>query len=107
LRNIYTAEELERFRDYIYYVDMDVLRKMNEKTDSETLGEYTAPVYDHFTPEEMVDPVPMGLCIQDSPKLKEAYLFASQYVPIGIVANTQRPETAKQFVEYLFEGLLE
>ena len=107
LREIYTEEELAKFRDYIYYVDMDVVREKEEIVEAGNFESYEAPVYDHFAPEEMGDPVPIGLCIQDSPKLADTYYFRTGSVPMGIVVNTQRLDATKQFVEYLFEDLVE
>ncbi len=107
LRDIYTEEELEKFRDYIYYVDMDVIREKEEVVEAGNFESYVAPIYDHLAPEEMGDPVPIGFCIQDSPKLADTYYFRTGSVPMGIVVNTQRLEATKQFVDYLFEGLVE
>ena len=107
LRDIYTEEELEKFKDYLYYVDMDVIREKEEVIEAGNFEGYTTPVYDHLAPEEMNDPVPIGFCIQDCPKLADTYYFRTGIVPMGIVVNTQRLETTKQFVEYLFEGLVE
>ena len=107
LREIYTEEELAIFQDYIYYVDMDVVREKEAVVDSGQFENYAAPVYDHFAPEEMGDPVPIALCIQDCPKLADTYYFRKGAVPMGIVVNTQRLDATKQFVEYLFEDLVE
>lgn len=107
LRDIYTEEELEKYKDYLYYVDMDVIREKEAVIEAGNFEGYTTPVYDHLAPEDMADPVPIGFCIQDSPKLAETYYFRSGNVPLGIVVNTQRLDAAKQFVEYLFEGMVE
>lgn len=107
LREIFTEEELEKYQDYIYYVDMDVVREKEEIVDSGSVETYVAKEYDHFAPEEMGDPVPMALCIQDSPKLDGYYYFTDKIVPLGIVVNTQRLDTTLAFIDYLFEGLVE
>lgn len=107
LRDIYTEEELEKYKDYIYYVDMEVIRENEAVVEAGNFEGYVPPVYDHLVPEEMTDPVPIGFCIQDCPKLAGTYYFRTGNVPLGIVANTKRLDVAKQFVEYLFEGLVE
>lgn len=103
LREIYTEEELKKFENKIYYVDMDIVREKSEIVDSGHYDDYVAPVYDHFAPEEMSDPIPIGICIQDSEKLKGTYYFKDGNIPLGIVVNTKHLDTVKQFIDYLFE----
>ena len=103
LREIYTEEELKKFEDYIYYVDMDVVRERSAIVDSGQFADYVTPVYDHFAPEEMGDPTPIGICIQDSEKLKGTYFFKDGPIPLGVVVNTEHLDTVKQFIDYLFE----
>ena len=107
LREIYTDEELEKFKDYIYYVDMDVVREKAAVVDSGQFEDYEAPVYDHFKPEEMGDPIPIALCIQDCPKLDQTYYFHQGAIPMGVVVNTKHLETTKEFIDYLFEDLIQ
>ncbi len=107
LREIYTEEELEKFCEYIYYIDMDVVREKEAIIDSGNFEDYVAPEYDHFVPEEMGDPVPMGLCIQDSPKIKDTFYFKDGPVPMAVIVNTQHLETTKIFIDYMFEGLVQ
>ncbi len=107
LREVFSEEELEKRAEYIYYVDMDVVREKEAVVDSGNFENYTVPVYDHFKPEEMGDPIPVGLCIQDCPKLADTYYFRSGPVPMGLVVNTKRLDMTKQFVYYLFEEILQ
>ncbi len=106
LREIYAQKELEKFEGYIYYVDLDEIRRKEQFIESQQLEQYVAKEYDHFAPEQMGDPVPIGLCIQDCPKLKEIYYFQDGLVPMGIVINTQRLDTTLQFIDYIFEDLI-
>lgn len=106
LREIYTEDELEKYQDYIYYIDMAVVREKSAIVDSGDFEEYVAPVYDHFAPEEMTDPVPIALCIQDCPKLANIYYFKEGPIPMGVVVNTEHLDATKQFIDYLFEDLV-
>ena len=109
LRDIYTEEELAKYADYIYYVDMDVIREKEaifDSYDSVAMETYQAPEYDHFAPEEMADPMPIGICIEESPILKEYFYYYPGSIPLGVLVNSTRVDTTKQFIDFLFQGLL-
>lgn len=107
LREFFTEEELEKYKDYIYYVDMEEVRRKQKILDEGFVDSYVPKEYDHLAPEEMTDPVPIGLCIQDCPKLKDTYYFKGDITPMGIVGNTKHPETVRLFLDYLFAELIQ
>ena len=96
LREIFTPEELEKLND------MDVVRARSEIVDSGNFSDYSIPVYDNFTPEEMADPVPIALCIENCASLKDTYYFPEGPYPLGIVINTKNLDTTLQFVKHIF-----
>lgn len=106
LRELFSEEELEKLQDYIYYIDMDVVRERENIVEAGNFQDYTLPTYDNFAPEEMGDPVPIALNIKDCPKLKDTYYFQKGAVPMGIVINSQRLDNTMKFVRYLFEDVL-
>jgi len=77
LREIMTEEQLAKYEPYFYY--------------------YPA------IPEEMEQPVPVGLFVTDCTVLTETYHFDEDYVVIGIVGNAPHIENALKFIDYLFE----
>lgn len=107
LRDILSEEKLEQLSDYLYYIDMDVLRQKEEYLENFMEGEFVEKEYDHFKPEEMVDPVPIALDISKCPKFMEFYYHEESAVPMGIVLNSERVETTLQFIDYLFEDLIQ
>ena len=96
-----TSEQLERYKDYIYYVDMAEVRAREEASLNGSFDDYVKPVYDHRKPEEMEDPHPVGLYIGHSEKLKSTYTFKEEEVVIGIPLNTLHLETVLQFIDYI------
>jgi len=109
LREFFTEEEFAKYEDYIYYVDMDLIREKEaifDSFDSIAMENYKEPEYDHFAPEEMGDPMPIAICVEESPILKEYFYYYKGSIPMGIIVNSQHIDTTKQFIDYLFQGLL-
>ena len=107
LRELFTSEELEKLQDYIYYIDMDVVRARSEIVDSGNFSDYTLPVYDNFAPEEMADPVPIALCIENCADLKPIYYFPEGSYPLGVVINTKNLDTTVAFIRHIFAEQLQ
>lgn len=100
LRDILTEEQCKALEPYFYYVDKEVvlaIEAANEQADSD----YT-PVYaDPFHPEEMQDPIPVGICLTDCKALTDNYYFRGDGIVISFYANGQHTDTAVDLAEYL------
>lgn len=105
LRDIYSEDVLEQYADYLYYVDMEIIRQEEAALDTGVM--YTSTEYDHYAPEEMVDPVPIAFCVEDSSKLEGLYEGYEGRVPLGITQSGKKLDTTLQFVDYLLEGIAE
>ena len=82
-------------------MDGAVVKEQQEASDNLDT-EYT-PVYpDPSKPEEMEDPIPVGLFVGNCKTLTDAYSFRSKDVVAGIVINTNRKQAALDFIDYLF-----
>lgn len=103
LREILTPEQQEKYEPYYYYVDMDEVAKANEAATNLTADSYVAREYDPLDPSTCIDPVPIAVCINNSPKVMDAYYFREEIVPMGIVVNSSHVEETLMFVDYLFE----
>lgn len=110
LRNILSEEQLEKYEPYFYYVDqttIDALNAYYENSDgSDETSEITCP--DPTKPEEMENPIPVGIYLDNSEKLQENYYFTQveengERVVVGIYVFTKHPETALQFLDFVFE----
>jgi hypothetical protein len=102
LRTILTPAQMERYQPYFYYIDTKVLEKktaLEENIESSEILAYPDPT----NPELMADPVPIAVFINNSPTLKEAYLFSEENVPMGIVVNTLRQQMAVAFLDYVMQ----
>lgn len=102
LREILSEEQLTRYAPYLYYVDWAVVEAIDEA--EYNLEDYETPDYpDPTRPEEMEDPVPVGLFVTDCEKLTDSYLFGGDYSALGVMVNSPNLENSLKFIDYLFE----
>lgn len=103
VRTLFTPEELEKYQEYFYYVDMAEVDRINEGNLSAAYDSYKGVAYDHTKPEDMESPVPVAIYIDSSEKLNNAYVFKEESVVLGIPLNTQHLQTTLLFIDYLLE----
>ena len=108
LRNILTEEQIAKYEPYFYYVDQKTIDAIDAASteDYEKIYEITYP--DPTKPEEMETPIPVGIYLDNSTKLRENFYFQgedgeAEHVAIGIYVNTQHLDYALSFLEYVFE----
>ena len=101
LREILSEEQIAAYEPYFYYVDMAVVRKIEKAQDN--LDDTYEPDYpDPTKPEEMEEPVPVAIYVENA-ALQESYYFRGEGVVVGVYANTTHLDTAVRFIDYLFE----
>lgn len=101
LREFLTEEQVAKYEPYFYYVDQADFDDIQWVTDS---GESLHPTFaDPKDPSAMEQPVPVGLYVQDSQKLNDAYTFkdAEDGIMLGVLLNTSHPENVQKFIDYL------
>lgn len=103
LRTVLSEEQLAKYEQYFYYVDMAEVERKNEASSNGDFDTYTDREYDHADPSTMESPIPVGIYINNSEKLKEAYIFTEEKVAFGIPSNTKHLETSLLFLDYIFE----
>lgn len=100
LRDILSEEQLARYADSFYYIDLAVA-KAHEAANNANNYDYI-PVYgDPHHPEDMEEPVPAGIFLPQDCPLLENYYFPGNELAVCVLINTQHPETALQFLDYL------
>lgn len=99
LRTLLTEEQLQKYEPYLYYIDA-ALEVNYDPTKSGSLL-YADP----RRPEEMEDPVPIGIYVDSSQKLKDAFVFqnAEDGIVLSVYSTTQHPDNAIAFLEYLLD----
>lgn len=98
-----SEEEIEKYSDRLYYVDAVVVEEYNEAIRNMDY-EYSAEAPDPDKPEDMEEPVPVGIYVDDSYRLNTHFKCeneeAEHYV-VGVIANSHRTDNAKKFIEFL------
>lgn len=85
----------------IYYRDNAVAREFNAALDAdESTEDIVFP--DPFKPEEMKEPVPIGIDISDREVLQNTYYYPGKPVLLGLPATSDRTDMAIKFIEFLF-----
>ena len=100
LRTVLTEEQLKKYEPYLYYIDASLI----DLTAMETLKpeDYANP----RKPEEMGDPIPVAIYVENSEKLNTAYYFknAENGIALGIYSNTSHADNAVALIDYLLSN---
>ena len=102
MREFLTQEQVEKYEQYFYYVDMAVIqKKLDARSDynQEFIPDYANPRH----PENMEQPIPVGLYLEGENALKTLFSFRSDEVIIGVFRNTKQGENVSLFIDFLMQ----
>lgn len=102
LREILTEEQIARYESLFYYVDQAYIDLL-DSDESYDIDFVMPEAPDPDKPEEMEEPVPVGIYVTDCDRLTDVYYFSGDYAAIGVMINSSHVETSLQFIDYLFE----
>ena len=100
LRDVLTEEQLEACEPYLYYVDRPVVEAI-EEAESSLEPMDTPEIPDPSKPEEMEDPIPIGLFTDKLSNLTNYYFLSEEGSAVGIPVNTKNLENAVKFIEFI------
>lgn len=105
LRDLLTPDQIEKYSQYFYYVDKSVVEILNSDAAIYNEDGYEEPeIPDPAAPEEMEEPIPVGLFVTDCQKLKDSYAFiGDEYIAMGFMLNSQRLDNLLKFIDYIYE----
>ncbi len=107
LRDILSEEQIAKYEPYFYYIDQVYVDALTEAQNSlsygEQLDESLAVTPDPTKPEEMEQPIPVGLFTTDCSTLTDAYWFGEGSSVMGVMVNAPHLEDSLEFIDYLFE----
>lgn len=120
LRTVLSEEELNAWKDYLYYIDyvevaaeredVDVEEALAEKDaadDEMRQQEILEETNRHRSPEGMAEPVPVGIFMEESPFAEKSGAYSGLVPVFGFVSTSKRTETGKQFLEFLWDDTID
>ena len=100
LSAVLPEDMLSSLEGRIYYMDNAVAKEMEAAQDANrSTEEIVCP--DPFQPDEMKEPIPIGIDISDCEALKDAYYYPDKPVLLGLPATSDRTDMAIRFIEFL------
>ena len=102
LREIMTEEQLAKYDPYLFYVDQKIVDEVKVAMDNFDYS-YQLIVPDPTKPEEMEDPIPVGIYVHDSQYLMNTFIFEEAEVVMGIYVNAPHVETAFEYLDFLLD----
>ncbi len=103
LRQVLPPELQAPLEPCYYYMDAAVAAQIEAAQESGALE--TMPVYpaDPSDPSAMEDPIPVGLYIQDCPRIQETFVFQEEDVILGVLGNVTDTESVLQLIRMIYE----
>ncbi len=100
------AEIIEQYSDKIYYMDMAFKEELEEKEAEDITWEYTGKYPDGTKPEEMTDPVPIGVILDDSDLFNNNFLGTDETkkIVMGMIVNSPEKEMTAELIECMLKG---
>lgn len=103
LRQVLPENLQEQLAPYYYYMDASLMAEKNARLDN---GETDVTVNypsDPAVPDSMTEPVPVGLYIQDCPRIRKAFVFQDQNVILGVVVNGSNTDAVLEFIRFIYD----
>ncbi len=102
VRTFLTEEQITKYEDSFYYVDMAIVEAKKEWQDT-LATEYNSDYPDPRKPEDMTSPLPVGVFLGDVKELaiSSSYQLYGENHILGVVANTEHPERAALFLDFI------
>lgn len=85
-----------------YFARSECFHNLTDVLPKEILEKYNDKIY-YFEDEKTGEKLPLGINVNDAPKLIENHYFDYSEPILGFVANTERIETAIKFLEFIYE----
>lgn len=118
LEDIFSEEQLEKYRPYLYYTDAATIGQEDDGNPYGSSGhkDPSAFVIDHRDPSSMEKPVAVGIILSEDNRIADAgyytYLQNAEYdyqghasdAVLGIPVTNKEPELVLRFLEYLNMG---
>lgn len=102
LETVLSKEDLEKYKPYFYYVDLEVVRQKKEALDKNIFAN-DFPCPDPTKPEEMKEPIPVFINVSKCEKIANIYVNSSDTIVVAVAVNAPNPDRISDFLAYIFE----
>jgi len=99
LRDYMDADTLAKLEGKLFYIDRTVFKQLQEATAQGIILSIEYP--DPLVPEDMDDPVPVGVDISGHKEFRDEYYMLEKALYLGMAVNTTRPEMVLKFLDFL------
>ncbi len=103
LRQLLPPEMQTQLEPYYYYMDMALAEEFDKLQQNGETGDVPPYPANPSDPESMENPVPVGLYIQDCPRIQEAFVFQEDDVILGVAGNATGTDAILAFISMIFE----
>lgn len=109
LRFVLSESELAHYHDYLFYIDQAIIDA--KKTDlsldfaePKTPEQKALEIEVRRHPEDMGDPIPVGIFVEKAPFILQNGAYSDEEVPVfGIISASRRHETAVMYLDFLWQ----
>lgn len=103
LRQILPQDLQEQLEPYYYYADTTLMAEINAQQESGTMTSTPRYPSDPANAESMTEPVPVGLYIQDCPRIQEAFIFQDSEIVLSTINNTSDIDAVVKFLRFIYD----
>lgn len=103
LRQVLPQELQEQLEPYYYYMDAALVAELEAVQENGTLTDAPSYPADPSRAEDMRDPVPIGLYIQNCPCIQEAFIFQEEDVILSVVGNVAETDSILQLIRMIYD----
>ena len=102
LREFLPEELQDELSPYYYYIDGALASEIAQQQENGTLTDNPQYPADPTDIDNMKDPIPVGLYIQDCPRIQDAFLFQEDKVVLSVIGNVTETQDVLEFIRYVF-----
>lgn len=102
MRDFLSPEQLEAYGDCFYYIDNAIVEEAKAAHEAVDLS-YTPTYADPFKPEDMKEPIPVGIVLPEHCILKKEYSFGTKAGVISVVKNSKHTDLSHAFIEFIMQ----
>lgn len=102
LRSFLSKEQLAAYADSLYYIDGTVVSEIKAASENNDF-DYEPAYGDPRHPEDMEDPIPVGLFLPEDCSLIQDYYFRGEDPCVSVLINTKHKETTLKFLDFVMQ----